>query len=458
MRYCSALYAAHGYGNVTGGTGMKIIIAAAAALMCAGCASVKSNGSAGIARSGIKSVTTIAESFGDGEKVSSVAIEFPKTIDAVSLSADDFTVAGREVSKVVTNDRAAIPSGASVRGKYVIVKLRYVNKWDATDGKMPARPERVQGEDEGNGPRFEDDGTPVDLSAVVTQTGEVRARDGTVYAADNVPRKNDASIELVIQDFKKNMFTDAETGITLPYFVYLPDGYSEREKYPLVYFIPDASADTSIDTATLTQGNGATIWATPEEQAKHKSIVVAVQYPLSVVKQYGALTTDDYVWTQGLTAVHNLLQHIIDTYAVDRNRIYGTGQSQGCMTNIALSDRYPDLFAAQYLVAGQWNVEEMAAMKDKKLWIVVCTGDTKAYPGFNAATALWEKLGSRVARNETPWNSKAASSEIEADIDAIKAQNADINYTVFADGSHMYTWSFAYYLEGVRDWLFAQTK
>ena len=64
-----------------------------------------------------------------------------------------------------------------------------------------------------------------------------------------------------------------------------------------------------------------------------------MQYPFSVVKKYGALTTDAYVWTAGLTAVDNLLHSIIKTYAVDENRIYGTGQSQGCMTNIALSDK-----------------------------------------------------------------------------------------------------------------------
>lgn len=82
------------------------------------------------------------------------------------------------------------------------------------------------------------------------------------------------------------------------------------------------------------------------------------------------------------------------------------GQSQGGMANIALSDNDPSLFAAQYLVACQWKTEEMAAMKDKNLWIVVSEGDTKAYPGMNAATAPW---------------------------------------------------SVAYNIEGIRDWLFQQT-
>ena len=41
----------------------------------------------------------------------------------------------------------------------------------------------------------------------------------------------------------------------------------------------------------------------------------------------------------------------------------------------------------------------MAALKDKNLWIVVCEGDTKVFPGMNAATARWEEFGAKVARN-----------------------------------------------------------
>ena len=170
------------------------------------------------------------------------------------------------------------------------------------------------------------------------------------------------------------------------------------------------------------------------------------------------MTTDENVWTPGLTLVTNLLNDIINHYSVDQNRIYGTGQSQGGMANIAISDKYPDLFAAQWLVACQWNVDEMAAMKDKRLWITVCEGDTKAFPGMNAATKLWEALGSKVARNETFWDSHADMTEINNNVKDMAAAKAPINYSVFAGGNHMYTWSFAYDIEAIRDWIFAQQK
>lgn len=170
------------------------------------------------------------------------------------------------------------------------------------------------------------------------------------------------------------------------------------------------------------------------------------------------MTTDENKWTRGLSLVTNLLFDVMNRYSVDKERIYGTGQSQGGMANIAISDRYPWLFAGQLLVACQWNVSEMEAMKDKNLWIVVCEGDTKAFPGMNAAVQRWESLGKKVARNDPFWDSKAPIAELNEKIKAMETQGAHINYSVFSGGNHMYTWSFAYNLEALRDWLFRQRK
>lgn len=245
----------------------------------------------------------------------------------------------------------------------------------------------------------------------------------------------------------------------MPYNLYLPKDYDPNKSYPLVFFVADASANINNTKTPLFQGNGATVWTEPEEQAKHPCIVLAPQYTQDLVQSIGMMTTDENVWTPGLTLVTHLLQDTIKNYAVDKTRIYGTGQSQGGMTNIAISDRYPDLFAAQWLVACQWNVQEMAAMKDKKLWITVCEGDNKAFPGMNEATALWESLGSPVARNASPWwNSKSPVAELDKQARELAAQGKKINYTVFANGNHMYTWSFAYGIDAIRDWLFAQKK
>lgn len=266
-------------------------------------------------------------------------------------------------------------------------------------------------------------------------------------------------VEQDVDRFTQYVYKDPETGCEMSYNLYLPKDYDPNKSYPLVFFVADASANINNTKTPLFQGNGAAVWTEPEEQAKHPCIVLAPQYTQDLVQSIGMMTTDENVWTPGLTLVTHLLQDTIKNYAVDKTRIYGTGQSQGGMTNIAISDRYPDLFAAQWLVACQWNVQEMAAMKDKKLWITVCEGDNKAFPGMNEATALWESLGSSVARNASPWwNSKAPVAELDKQVRNLAAQGKKINYTVFANGNHMYTWSFAYGIDAIRDWLFAQKK
>ena len=400
--------------------------------------------------------SAVAESFGDGEKISAVIIEYPKAIRADSVSVDDFFVEGKTLTAALTNDMNAVCDTAT-DGRFVVLKLAQQNKWENESLMLGGRPQKHSSEEPHGTPDFSAmPDNPVDLSATVTQTGELIATDGTVFAPSAVPVRTSSAQELVIQDFKKQLFSDAETGATIPYFVYLPADYDKtKQDYPLVFFIPDASANTGIDKTTLTQGNGATVWATPAAQAKHPAIVVAVQYPRALVQSLGALVTDDYVWTPGLTLVYNLLQHILATYRIDKNRVYGTGQSQGCMTNIALSCAHPDLFTAQFLVAGQWNVQEMERLKDKKLWIVVCSGDTKAYPAMNEATALWESAGTKVARSSR-WNLKATPLELDLNVAIVRAQECTIHYTVFEGGNHMYTWAVAYNIAGIRDWLFEQ--
>lgn len=258
------------------------------------------------------------------------------------------------------------------------------------------------------------------------------------------------------EKFEQYEYTDPETGYTIPYNLYLPEGYDESQEYPLIIFIGDASVNSDTVTDPLQQ-DGAAVWATEEEQAKHQAIVLVPQYTSTLQNSIGALVSDDNQWTEGLTLVSNLIFHVVEEYSVDENRIYGTGQSQGCMTTIAISDKYPDFYAAQLLVAGQWDTEEMSAMVDDHLWIVVSEGDTKAYPGMNAAVANWESLGATVATSDM-WDSTSSAEGFDVFVADMLSQNSPIHYTVFQGGNHMYTWTVAYTIEGIRDWLFDQTK
>ncbi len=56
------------------------------------------------------------------------------------------------------------------------------------------------------------------------------------------------------------------------------------------------------------------------------------------------------------------------------------------------------------------------------------------------------------------WDSTSNEDEFTYLVSMMRAQQAPINYSVFKGGTHMYTWSVAYNIEGIRDLLFSQTK
>lgn len=400
-------------------------------------------------------VTGIADVYGDGEEIAAAVLAYPQAISVESVSVEDFAVDGKTIEAAYVSNAPDIPA-ASKDGRYVILKFAYWNT--AYDGDLAKKPSRERQEEmpQGTDAPSRSDRQPPDLSLTVRQTGFLRGADGSIIAPRTENLVSTATMEPIIESFEQHIFTDEDMGLSMPYNLYLPQGYDPAKKYPLLFFVADASANINDVKTPLFQGNGATVWATPEEQAKHECIVLALQYTADMVQSLGMMTTDANEWTPGLSLITKLLFDCIDRYSVDENRIYGTGQSQGGMTNIAISDKYPDLFAGQLLVACQWNVDEMEAMKDKNLWIVVCEGDTKAFPGMNAATERWESLGTRVARNAPFWDSKAPMEEINAKVRALEEQGAPINYSVFKDGNHMYTWSFVYNIEAIRDWLFRQ--
>lgn len=170
--------------------------------------------------------------------------------------------------------------------------------------------------------------------------GVIRAADGTFILPTVQPLLSTVTREPDIERFQQHVYIDPAMGVSMPYNLYLPENYDPAKRYPLLFFVADASANINDTKAPLFQGNGATVWAEPEEQKKRECIVLAPQYTADLVEFIGMMTTDANQWTPGLSLITSLLFDIIERYSVDETRIYGTGQSQGGMTNIAISDKF----------------------------------------------------------------------------------------------------------------------
>ncbi|MGX9888481.1 hypothetical protein [Streptomyces sp. NPDC002276] len=423
----------------------------------------------------VKSATAITQVYGDGQKFVAVAVEYDTAIDTSALTKTSFTVEGRTVTKVYANTGAALADEGE-DGPYVVVELSPDDDgallWGGVGGGgNPAGTTQPSASASGSpyvipGPQVGSTGGPATIKAAkgtVVQSGTVTTTGGTRYAAAAGTKvATGHTVNLIVDDFQQFTYKDPRTGRSLPYNLYVPKGYDRTKSYPLVLFMHDASLISTTVRATLVQGLGAVCWAAPEEQAERPAFVLAPQYPEVVVG-------DDYKPTSLFDTTADLVRELTGKYSIDTGRLYSTGQSMGAMMTLGLNIKYPDLFAASWVVAGQWPAAQAAPLAKKNLWVTVSQGDTKAYPGENAIMAAVEKAGTKVSR--AVWDGQSTAAEFAADVTAMAARGTTVNYATFRKGStlagglanahgveHNSTWPIAYTIEGVREWIFRQRK
>lgn len=402
----------------------------------------------------IKNATAITEVFGDGQKISAVALEYDAPIDTAKLKAADFKVEQENITQIYANTKAE-KTAAGVNGKYVILELAtpMISKKMEENAQSIAKHDDHAGGMGMHGPELgsRPDRQPQKavLVANITQVGNITTTSGDVYYANGNMITSTKTINLVADDFKQRVYTDpAYNNESLLYNLYMPKNYDPAKKYPLVLFIHDAGAVGDEPTTALTQGAGAVIWATPAEQAKHECFVLAPQYTT-------VIADDNSKTTAQMDITVDLIKALEKQYNIDANRLYNTGQSMGGMTSIAMDIKYPDMFAASLLVACQWDPEKVIPMAKKNLWIVVSEGDAKAYPGMNAITDVLKDQGATISRGY--WSAEGNSSEMKRNVVNMLKDKCNVNYTVFENGDHRYTWQYAYGIEGIRDWLFSNS-
>ena len=168
-------------------------------------------------------------------------------------------------------------------------------------------------------------------------------------------------ISFVNGEFNQMEFS-AEDGTSVKYNLFIPSELTRGEVYPLVVFIHDAGALSDSTAAVLSQ-NGAKVWASQEWQAEHPCFVLAPQFNTITVN-------DEAVVTPEVGATAALIEKLCREFPIDSNRIYGTGQSMGCMQTIVTAVNYPEMYAALYLVANGASLfkEPMNAQATSEEW------------------------------------------------------------------------------------------
>ncbi|TBU88479.1 PHB depolymerase family esterase [Phytopseudomonas dryadis] len=400
-----------------------------------------------------QSATAVTQVFGDGVRLTAVAVEYPAPVASANLSAADFQVAGRTVTGVFASG-SSDPADRATAGRFVIVALSPEDANATLAEKLPTQagsgqPGSAQG---GRGPGNAGD--------IPTYDTAYRPAQATLTAPGAGTLATRAVKNLIVDDFRQLAFHDPGTGDRLQYNLFVPRDYDPQQSYPLVLFMHDAGATSDDPFATLFQGLGAIVWASPEDQARRPCFVLAPQFA-------EIIADDDSRTSSMLDTTIDLIEALANQYSIDRKRLYTTGQSGGCMMSIAMDIKYPDFFAASFLVAGQWDPALVQPLARQKLWILVSQDDDKAYPGQNAITEVLEAEGARISR--ATWDGTWNAEQYRAAFEKIDAEGSPINYVSFAKGSvlppgdsgagasgHRNTWRIAYSIEPIREWIFRQ--
>ena len=395
---------------------------------------------------GIRSVTSVTEVFGTGQQITHIILEFNEKVVNSQLTKNTFTVSDRTVEKIYSNTR---PEKTDIvkDGRFVIIEL---------NPKDSGASLRLEGNDEVGFQMKK-------ATSKVTQKEDILFTNGKKLEKSIAILENNKIKNLIVENFKQFVYKDPKTGTTVKYNLYIPKNYDKNKKYPLVLFMHDAGVLSEDTKTTLLQGNGAISFATPEEQERHEAFVLAPQYSRKVVDDNGDITSD-------LDATVNLIKdYLISKYSIDEKKLYATGQSMGGMMAIVMNYKYPELFAASYLVACQWDPKEVSTMARNNLWITVSTGDAKAYPGMNAITSELRKRGAIVAKDS--WRADYTDAQFLEGARKVIAQKSNIKYITLEKGTNPYlpkdanpglehsgTWKVAYSIPGIKDWMFLQSK
>ena len=395
---------------------------------------------------GIRSVTSVTEVFGTGQQITHIILEFNEKVVNSQLTKNTFTVSDRTVEKIYSNTR---PEKTDIvkDGRFVIIEL---------NPKDSGASLRLEGNDEVGFQMKK-------ATSKVTQKEDILFTNGKKLEKSIAILENNKIKNLIVENFKQFVYKDPKTGTTVKYNLYIPKNYDKNKKYPLVLFMHDAGVLSEDTKTTLLQGNGAISFATPEEQERHEAFVLAPQYSRKVVDDNGDITSD-------LDATVNLIKdYLISKYSIDEKKLYATGQSMGGMMAIVMNYKYPELFAASYLVACQWDPKEVSTMARNNLWITVSTGDAKAYPGMNAITSELIKRGATVAKDS--WRADYTDAQFLEGARKVIAQKSNIKYTTLEKGTNPYlpkdanpglehsgTWKVAYSIPGIKHWMFLQSK
>ena len=308
-------------------------------------------------------------------------------------------------------------------------------------------------------------------------------------------------------------YTGKKESFKFPYAVYIPDETVLEKSIAnggkgvaLDIHIEHAGANSDDPMASLTSSQAATDLSGSLVQGKTPAIIIVPQVEES------RRVSNDYVATSECNpGIWEIIDYYIgdSPYAkyIDKDRIYGTGQSMGGMTLLDMAAQRDNFFAGFSIIGAQWsnsydksyqnggqnrspendpvsftskyandghfntdyskNVDQdnwYYQVSDDNLLILNCIGDPMAYGLVEDMSEYYEAAGVEIP-HET-WSPYLVTAKQDAMVkklvgeSVVGAENpgGNIHWGTFTEGNHMSTWKYAYNLNYTYTWLFQQNR
>jgi len=210
--------------------------------------------------------------------------------------------------------------------------------------------------------------------------------------------------------FSRSFETKVIKTMKAQYLLYLPKQYEESEKlWPLMLFLHGAG-ERSDDLEKVKIHGPPKLIAT--EEREFPFVVVSPQCP------------EDGWWSDEtrIETLDALLDHIVDRYRIDQDRIYVTGLSMGGYGTWGLATAYPERFAAIAPICGGGAPKEAAGISHLPVWV------------FHGAE---DKV--------------VAVEQSQQMVDALKKAGGNVKFTIYSETGHD-SWTRTYEDPALYEW------
>ena len=213
-------------------------------------------------------------------------------------------------------------------------------------------------------------------------------------------------------------YYDAEYGKTMNYRLYLPPTYDPSKEYPMVVYLHGAGRDASHPISIITINS----LLAQSVRYSEKDVICVIPQCIE--------NCDWPIETYTVDILFDLIEDLQKHLSVDVSRRYIAGNSYGAMGTLQMLIAHPNYFAAATVVGGAHSSYSSAALAN------IATTPMRMFCGENDEYGFYNRL--------------------EPLYEALKALNADVEYTVWPGKPHA-VFSYTADKSDVVRWMLAQT-